>query len=143
MFDFEQLEDSVMMQGVDPTPEDGDITPLDWVEIGTDRVLFPVLTGMCVPVFSRLISGAIVPVSGIGLMVLPGLVAMSFLVHPRNRFKWLFTLLAYVLGLFAGSWDWFTALALDSALAGGLVLFGVSAISTAICLYIKVMISHG
>lgn len=143
MFDFEQIEDSVMVQGIDPTPEDGDITPLDWVEIGTDRVLFPVLAGMFVPVFSRLVPSATVPASGIGLMVLPGLVAMSFLVHPKNRFKWLFTLLAYVLGLFAGSWDWLAAMALNSALTGGLVLFGVSAIATAICLYIKVMISHG
>lgn len=143
MFDFEQLEQVPFVQSVDPTPDDGDITDIDWMQIGLDCLLIPALFGMAIPVMARLSFVSPIPVAGLGGLVIPGLSAMIFLDNPKNRFKWIFTLLAYTAGLFGGSWDWIQAIAVADTLIGIGVIAIAAIVAFSVCWVIKGAVRNG
>ena len=143
LFDFELPDlDEQLTHQLDPTP-DTPLTSLDWLEIGFDRLLIPILIGMAIPVASRLFPSVVIPLSTLGAFAIPGIVAMAFLSGPTNKFKWMFTLLAYTLGIICGSWDWLLKISIGNSLTGGLVLFSCFVLSLSLCLFIKKVIRHG
>ena len=133
-FDLNMLDDNPIAEQLDPTP-DNPLSPLDWLEIGFDRLLIPILAGMVIPVISRLFPSVTIPLVTIGTFAIPGIATMAYLSGPKNKFKWLFTLLAYVLGILCGSWDWLLKISLENAVTGSLVLFGSFCSAVALFIY--------